>query len=356
MSEIEMLTLNIQNDSNTSHIDHIEKNKIFSELWKSSEKNSKKNNCIYCEKEKTSFCNSHSIPQFILKEVADNGDIFTLNKITELPFLKEKKGIKNAGVFKIICNDCDSRIFKEYENPDIIVKDLSQMLLAQIAMKNFLSNIGKRLIEIELYNQVDKYFFDEMINTSRIDLSEFRRGFFRSKNIIKSNKLGYKVVWDKKLDYKTPITFQNMVSLLVDLEDRTINNIYIKNNDIKIQALHICIFPYKENTRIIVFYDMQDKRYNNFFSQFQKLGEEEKLELVNYIIFLYSEEFYINPKIDNKILKSKELKEVAEKTVCLFSNPNNSCVELFNGAKKNFSFKNIVKITNFLSNEYKIID
>ena len=40
---------------------------------------SKLDHCLICKKKITSFCNSHSLPQFVLKKIANNGMIYNSN-------------------------------------------------------------------------------------------------------------------------------------------------------------------------------------------------------------------------------------------------------------------------------------
>lgn len=66
--------------------------------------------------------------------------------------MDDEKGIREAGTFQLICRECDSVIFQEYENEDNYKKEPNGMMLAQIAMKNYLKAISKRLNELEIPN------------------------------------------------------------------------------------------------------------------------------------------------------------------------------------------------------------
>ena len=74
-------------------------------------------------------------------------------------------------------------------------------------------------------------------------------------------------------------------------------NIVKSNINYKIQDLHICIFPLKESSIVMMFIDSNNKRYRNFYKKFNKLSHDDKLELVNYLIFLYSEDVFISKNI-----------------------------------------------------------
>ena len=74
--------------------------------------------CLYCRKEVSSFCNSHSIPEFCLRNITDDGMVLTLNSLINIPIIKKESGVGQTGTFQIICRDCDSKVFSDYENPD----------------------------------------------------------------------------------------------------------------------------------------------------------------------------------------------------------------------------------------------
>jgi hypothetical protein len=48
----------------------------ISELLKYVEQQSKPTHCLLCGKKCSSFCNSHVVPQFILKEIAESGMVY----------------------------------------------------------------------------------------------------------------------------------------------------------------------------------------------------------------------------------------------------------------------------------------
>lgn len=46
-----------------------------------------------------------------------------------------ENGVNKAGTFHLICNDCDSKIFSDYENPDNYSNQPTQKMIAQMALK-----------------------------------------------------------------------------------------------------------------------------------------------------------------------------------------------------------------------------
>lgn len=105
---------------------------------------------MICGREVDSFCNSHSIPAFCLKQIANQGKLYYSNKLIDLPFMDTEKGINNSGTFHLICQKCDNTAFQTYENPINYDDKISGKMLAEIAMKNYLKQIDKRNIELEM--------------------------------------------------------------------------------------------------------------------------------------------------------------------------------------------------------------
>ncbi|MBP3597579.1 MAG: hypothetical protein J6J60_09360 [Clostridia bacterium] len=340
--------------------------KQMSNFQKQARDNAKLNKCYYCGKDTTQICNSHSIPQFALKHIALDGEILYTNAVVKIPTEKEKKGLNEAGTFRIICRECDSKIFQNYENPENYLTLPTPKILAEISLKNYLHIISKRLIETELFNQAHTitnnplhldYAFQKL-KTIQLDLFEYKKAYEKAKRIsIKNWENEYYIIFFKKLDYVVPIAYQNNIALVCDIKGNIINDIYSTDDKYKIQDIQLCIFPLKDSSIILLFMDSNNKRYRTFNKQFQKLNDEEKLELLNYIIFKYSEDVFLNKKLEKIMTSSEELKNVIRSTsdmTCstynLLETPNNYDEAL----KKEFNLENKKNIPNFLSRKFAL--
>ena len=62
--------------------------------------------------------------------------------------------MNEAGTFYLLCNNCDGKVFKDYESLENYEQIPTIKMLSQIDMKNNLKNISKRLTEIKLYKKV----------------------------------------------------------------------------------------------------------------------------------------------------------------------------------------------------------
>lgn len=274
----------------------------------------KGDNCMYCNKPLTSFHHSHSVPQFILYNIAKEGKVAYYNTFMGIPITKEELGVREAGTFKLLCSDCDKNVFKDYEDSEKILTFPNNQILAQIALKNFLLYIHQRLIEEEMEKKMrgKGFLYQDYIevshNVKKLDLNDWQWSFKRAKKILDKNlKSGYKVLFWHKLDYVVPITFQKTVTLYGDLNGRIINDIYNFSSDIKMQDLHICIFPQAKETILLLFYHKDDRNYFNFDRQFNSLSLDEKLKLINYIIFRYTDAYFISPNVMNQLIENEIL-------------------------------------------------
>jgi len=359
MNEIEFLKLGLSEEELLGDI--LDKKKEFGRIMSQTRKRAKASNCMHCNKEKSSFCNSHSVPAFCLRNIATNGHVYYSNTLINMPLLDMEKGINNAGTFQIICKECDSRIFQEYENPDNYEHKVTNKMLAQIAMKNYLRQIGKRLNEYALYEimgEKNPYildFVEEMHNIQNIDLEEYKKDYEKAKRLSKKDwNNEYYLFYQEKLDYVVPIAFQGSIALVVDLDGQIVNDIYYEDQSYRIQNLHICIFPLKETSIIMMFIDSNDRRYRNFYKKFNKLSHEDKLGLINYIIFLYSEDIFLSKNIPSEVLKNKKLIKVSQQSSLAFSMSSfSSAIE---ESKKiyDLNLSRIKEIPNLLSKRYKI--
>jgi len=332
----------------------IEYKKKLNKFLSTARKEAKLEKCFYCKEEKSSFCNSHSIPAFCLKNIATDGNLYYSNKLNNIPFIDYEKGVNKSGTFQLICRECDGKIFQEYENPDNYNKEPTPKMLAQIAMKNNLKKISKRLNEYYLYDIVAKEaphmggLRDAMQEVEKMDLKEDIQDFEKAKRLSKKNWEGeYYLFYYEKLDYVVPIAFQSSIALVTDLEGNIINDIYCPKEEHRMKDLHICIFPLKDSSVIMMFIDSKHKRYRKFYKQFNKLA------LVNYIIFLYSEDIFFSKEISDEVLENSNLINVAQQT-SMFMTIDQS-INAIEKAKSIYDLGKRDDIPNLLSKDYKLI-
>lgn len=337
----------------------IDFNKLHSQLAGKSRKDAKPKKCLCCNTNNYKFCNSHSLPASFLRNIEDNGKIYTTSKLIDIPLLEPEKGVKETGTFNIICRDCDNKVFKEYENPENYKTKPTDKMIAQIAMKNHLRNIGKRRFEISLYknilketskksviNPFIKSYYNENIEVSNIDLNEYIKGFKKAKKVIEKDwDNEYYLFFYEKLNYTIPIAYQGELSLNFDFLGNTINDVYNRSKKYKIQTVHISIFPLKSESIIMMFIDKNDRRYRAFYKQFSKLELNEKLSAINFIIFSLAEDVFMSKHLHKAYTNDENLKNVAGLTAMQFSDAATDINPLL---KNSFDLSKMNEIPNFL--------
>ncbi|GFO63963.1 hypothetical protein [Geomonas paludis] len=332
--------------------------KYLSQLSDKSRRDSKPSHCFYCREKNNRFCNSHSVPASFLKNIAVDGKVFTTNVIIDLPILETEKGVNSSGTFQIICRKCDSEIFREYENASNYENMPTDKMLAQIAMKNHLRNIGKRLFEKSLYEhaiaelgnrlgkQYANMYFKEMLNVSKIDLLDYIRDFKKAKKAIEKEwENEYYLFFYERLEYVVPIAFQGEVCLNFDFNGNTINDVYNKSKHYNLQSLHIAIFPMKSYSIVMLFISKNSNRLRQFYKRFNSLEPSDKLSVVNYIILSYSEDVFMSKSIHDRLVNDEELKRIVGLTTIHFAD---SPIKNNDHLEHHFNLSDRHKTPNFL--------
>jgi len=335
----------------------IEFSKLQSEILKKSRAAAKIEKCYYCNENPPPFCNSHSVPAFCLRRIAEQGKIADLNSLLELPILGENKGVNNTGTFRIICRDCDSKIFSDYESPQNYEIPPTPKMLAQIALKNNLKSISKRFLDKNVFNNIPMP--EEMKNGIQsvfdFDLNENIICFKNAKRALEDDRVlkrEYNMYYYEKLNYVVPLTFQACIALSCDFEGNIINDLYNESSDYAVKSINICVFPLENESVIIMFVENGCNRYKEFNKQFKKLSLDDKLLALTYIMFAYTEDVYFSPKIQNEVKKYSELVETSGQIPILssfapISNPNKQAADIFDLSKRS-------SVPNLLSEKYKI--
>ena len=295
-------------------------NKLLSSLTSEASAKAKRNSCPICGKDCTSFCSSHSVPRFVLHNIAENGCVSYALKY-ELPSFAKDPGIKKAGVFHLICNDCDNTKFQEYEDPSSYANPPTDKMLAQIALKDNLLMLSKRYIEKELYtilaqqHPLLKSFALEKKFIGSQDIIEYEDNLrYALKSI--SSKFGdsYYLCYHRRLDYVVHYAAQAVIAMVSDFDDKVINDVFDFSPNTKTQYLHVAIFPMETSSIILLFVKNGETKYRKFYRQLKKLSLDDQLAAINYIIFAYTENVYLNPKLQASLKKDKNFNEICCQT------------------------------------------
>lgn len=332
-------------------------NKLASRINREARERAKEATCCVCGKDCTSFCNSHSIPQFSLQHIAEGGKVAQVLQ-GEVPMMGDDTGLNKAGTFHLICRECDSSIFQEYENPDAYSQQPTERMLAQIAMKDELHMISKRKHEIELYDLMEQQFDNfHSLGTGKsieeLDLAEYQLSLRYAMKTLSDNKEGrYNLCFCRLLDYVVPMATQASLCLVGDFEDGIINNIYNFSEQYHMASIHVAVFPLEKTSIVLLFVESGIKRYRKFVRQLNKLEPEDQLAAINYMVFSYTENTFLCPSVYRKVKKNANFMEVCRRTTIAetpiaFVDPLKVAIEEFSFSKRN-------AIPNLLSREYAI--
>ena len=302
--------------------------KAMKEILYDAKKNAKLDYCLYCGKKCSSFCNSHTIPQFILKNILKEGYIYTqmiyLNSpISEM--LPKEKGLKDIETFKNICKECDNTIFKEYENLENLSSKPSNKIMTEIALKNFLMLLYK--------NSVEKYLGENIVQKNQ-ELKKLMKllQYIDGKNSTEK---------DIKHDFKRCQTILK----------KNLKSGYNQPTK-KLEFLHICVFPLKDFSITMAFYHKDDHECIKFNRQFNRLNLVEKMKLIGFILFSHEESVYISKKNDHEFLNDCDLKK-ASNNIETFSLSTLKESEAKYTARKN-ELSNYKSFPNIFDEKYRI--
>lgn len=357
-------------DVSLSPEEEIELNKNMSKVMAEIEKNTKPEFCYICGKKVTSFCNSHTIPRYCLDSIGENGLLVGPNAIYRLPTMglssrKPHQGINEAGRFKLICNDCDNTCFQDYENPDnyILGKKPTRNMLAQIAMKNYLKYIQKKRREIMLETNILSYQAqnNEQRKKQRdaisklpillMDLDAYHSDFKKAKEYVLTQKgKGYRLLYYTLLDYVTPLSVQAPILMSIDLEGGIVNDVFSRNANLKLSDIHVCILPQKEKTAVILFVEEGCTVYRKFKRQLLSLPEASRLGLINYLVFLYTDDYYIAKGLEKKI-DLRQFLDVADTLPIIRATFQIADTKVL---REKYILSRWSRIPNLLDSEYKV--
>lgn len=323
--------------------------------------------CHLCNENISSFCNSHTLPQFCLRNIAKNGMVMSPGAILGTPILEKETGVAKTGTFHLICKKCDNTRFSDYETPEKYITPPSRKMLAQIAMKNALRVIYKRYTEITTYKELlqndlhsdsfIKTYINGVLNVSLRDFDDYNKDLnYAKKSLEKDINQGFYLGYYKKVDYTIPIASQTQIVLISDLDNCLVNNIYNNSKSYNLQPLHICLFPIENYSVIFIFVKEGHTRLRNFFKTLNKLPDEEQLQIISTLVFLYSEEVYISKNVEHILKSYTSVKNaINQSSFSIGLSKNNlPCFEQLRFVQKNHCLDRFKDFPNLLSDNFKI--
>lgn len=300
--------------------DIIEVRKKVNKMLSEARKKAKPPKCILCGKEQSSFCNSHSVPQMCLRPIADRGKVLhaSLAMGFDIGVVDLDGGVNKSGTFNYICRECDAKFFQDYENPDNIIQPPTDKILAEIAVKNMLLQLNKRANEQELIPVLQRELGmyenpDDLSKIKTLDQKEYEEEVLFHQDIAKNNKVGgYQILFWKVLPYKVPMATQSAIVLPYDMEGNILNEIYNFDESVRMQYMHIAVFPLEDESVVLAFYHKRDKLYRQLRHQINSSSQEKVLRYINYLIFEHTENVYFSKKIEEEIKNNKMIEKLSQ--------------------------------------------
>lgn len=351
--------LNTYNEKKPSKKTAIEISKFISKAKKFGDKLS--DSCLICGIKPTSFCNSHSLPSFVLRKLSSDGKLLTGHSlITHRD--KKPSGINNSLTFTCICEHCDNTFFQEYENEDALKSKITDIAINEIAIKNHLRYLYKQNESLNVYNRLSKenkhklyaedYFYR---NQQMLCEHNIRDSYEKLERLIKRKSWSNHFIIDEiNLDYPTQMAYQGFVSIACGF-DGLINNVYDYSLSNRINQLGICVFPYDNGTKILLFCENNAPRMKYFYKHYWKLSLEEKLYVINYLILLYEEDFVIDGNFNIKSLTKDTLLLIHQTDLIghdpsmYIKGPTESPDVSFNSLIETYGLKTSGNVYNFLA-------
>lgn len=281
-------------------------------FFKNAKKDNKINKCPICGTDNPVLCNSHSVPRFILENIADKGIVDYYLGIIESGIEKENLGVNQAGCFKIICRNCDSSIFKDYEDENILLNfSEPQKIMRGIALKNVLRNTYGQLDQLDIYlsllekkkvpqKDIDK--IKEYLLGSWIDLEYYRREMNRISDIISGDDASeFKIIYHHLLPYIVPIAFQGCFA--INQENHQSDSYNLKTGELILQKefiplLHIAVFPLSEFSLVLMFAMEKEFKDDDFWRFFKAKSDSDKMKIINLFILKFSDNYFLSRKIN----------------------------------------------------------
>lgn len=291
--------------------------KAFSPLSKEAREGAKPGCCLICGEVMPRFCISHTVPRYCLKEIAAEGKLLTSAAVIGGNFIDSEVGIGNAATFKQVCRKCDTEYFKLYETPETLLMPPNSQVMGQIAAKNLLREISKARFGVELnavLGGATSPMLDAMAAVRAIDVAEDEKAFKTALRVGGTSRASkaFQLMYHEVLPYTAPFAFQQMINPMADFKGGAINYSFNQNPNYRIEPLHVCVLPTKGHTIVMLFRGEGAKRYREFERQFRALNEADKLQTVVKLVFAYSEDVLISPRIGDAILRDENLVRLAQ--------------------------------------------
>ncbi len=301
-----------------SSFSDLESGKTVKDLFKES----KAKKCYFSHDRKCSakVIKAHSIQNNrILREISEKGYVvmygFDFREFNPLgPGIQMmEKGRKIATTFTGFCSHHDQTIFTEIDNKNYAIGNKKQDFL--FAFRGLCFELYKKETVKSVFEAAeekkfikDKDFVDAFLMGTNKAIKDLKYYFELFKKGIKSNDYDILETAIITLKGEYLLAVNSLFGLEYDLEGNMVNDLSDLNKRLRVVFLNI--FPQNGNTFIILSWLKEDvNNFSDFKKQILSLKKEnKKINLLNNIIFNYTENLTLGPKLWNKFdTKEKQL-------------------------------------------------
>lgn len=290
-------------------MDNIELSKEIGKIKKEANHYTKGTNCMLCGKECSSFCNSHSIPRFIIKNIANNGIVYTplmtktnIENEVKTKIFQSSPGVEKALTFENICRECDNNVFSNVENEEILMKSFDDRTLNLYALKSLLHEQYTKIKNTNFLNVgASKMHVEDFSNALTFpwayDAIEASREIEDYKSAMKNNaNIKHKVIIDKIIDRRVNFCTACQIALPRSYAGKEINNLFDYSR--RLGDIFILVLPLSnEKTRVTMYYRRKYSSYDIVFDEFKSMTIEQQLQAISDLLIIYTENFVFNDKI-----------------------------------------------------------
>lgn len=342
-------------------------NKFLSRAINNRKKDDKIKRCFLCGKKNIKYCDSHTLPRFVIKNIAPNGKIKNTQIFNPNRYINSEQGINNSGIFREICSKCDNTLFQSYENVQKYNLFPTDEMLQEIALKNYISRMYKHNKEKKFYNYVknnlcstynEKRFIENSLKVTEFNYCYNKKWAKKCYKSLLNEKYHFKIHYYKELEYTVPYAIQAHCILFFDFNDKKLADNFIMPDYDTNEDMHLCIFPFKNKSIIFIFTEKDTLLYNDFFCSLSKKNEEEQLAVINFITFAYFEDVFLHEDLNSCVIDNIDM-QIVSQVQPLVAGPaltpqNKKTILQENVLKESYSFRKVSNIPNLLLKEYKI--
>ena len=191
-----------------------------------------------------------------------------------------------------------------------------------------------------------------MIDLYSLDLREFLQEVeVHKREILNNTKGAYQIVFKEILPFVVPIATQVAITLQDDMYGYPVNDVFNPDPKVSMQDLHLVIFPFKKSSLVLAFYHKKDKNYRTLRHQFNSENSKKTKEFLNYLVFAYTENFFISKTIYEKIQNNKKLIQLSRE---LYQKPNLGNLSMYDFFNLKYEPVKPDEIPNFLTKDWAL--